>query len=476
MRDPVAGGPKVTHLPGNGTTWQRQYSSALVMIDTLLVFVALFVGSLNLNVLKSPVSTIALASALTSMWIGFLAMAGAYDSRFLGTGPHEYQKVARASLRFFGLLASILVISGWRPDRSLIASVAASGLMLLLAGRKVARWRLHQRRAVDGCVFRVLAVGDRRHVGHLIASLRRHPEAGFSVVGACTSDERVESIDDVPVIGVLSDARAAAERLEVDVIAVTSGDVDYTAVKTLGWSLEGSGIQMALAPSLAHVAGPRISIHPVAGLPLIYVDEPDLGLARSVIKGVFDRVLAASALLVALPAMLFIAVLIKLDSPGPVLFKQARVGEGGQLFKVWKFRTMREGSEDLVRDMADANDSDGLLFKVKSDPRVTSVGAWLRRWSVDEIPQLVNVLAGQMSLIGPRPLPVSPESFRGSERRRLMVKPGVTGLWQVSGRSDTKWEEAVRLDLYYVENWSLWLDIVILWKTVRTVLGRTGAY
>jgi exopolysaccharide biosynthesis polyprenyl glycosylphosphotransferase len=410
------------------------------------------------------------------MWVVSLALAGAYDARFLGTGPHEYQKVARASLRFFGWLAATTVAVGWRPDRSLVATVAASGVILLLVGRKLARRRLHNHRAVDGCVFRVLAVGDRRHVTHLIESLRRHPEAGFSVVGACTTGDVVDPIDEVPVVGALGDARAAAERLEVDVIAVTSGDVDDIAVKTLGWSLEGSGIQMALAPSLAHVAGPRISIHPVAGLPLIYVDEPDLGVARSVIKGVFDRLLAAVAMVVAMPAMIVIAVLIKLDSPGPVLFKQARAGEGGQLFKVWKFRSMREGSEQLARDMADANESDGLLFKVKSDPRVTAIGAWLRRWSLDELPQLVNVLAGQMSLIGPRPLPVSPDSFQGPERRRLMVKPGVTGLWQVSGRSDTTWEEAVRLDLYYVENWSLWLDIVILWKTARTVLSQTGAY
>ena len=407
-----------THRPagkGSGAgAWQRKYSSALVISDSGLIFAPILLASFHSDVVESPLSALAFASALTILWVGLLASAGAYDARFLGTGPHEYQIVGQASLRCFASLSVLIVAMGWRPDRALAVLAMVSGLVLLLVGRKVARWRLHRRRAVDGCAFRVLAVGDRRHVTHLIASLRRHPEAGLSVVGACTPGDTADPIDEVPVVGVLGDARTAAERLGVDVIAVTSsGDVDHIAVKTLAWSLEGSGIQMVLAPTLAHVAGPRISIHPVAGLPFIYVAEPDLGLARSVIKGVFDRVLAAVAIVVAVPAMIAIAVMIKIDSPGPVLFKQARVGEGGHVFKVWKFRTMREGSEDLAREMADSNESDGLLFKIKADPRVTRAGTWLRRWSLDELPQLVNVLAGQMSLVGPRPLPVSPGKLSG---------------------------------------------------------------
>jgi exopolysaccharide biosynthesis polyprenyl glycosylphosphotransferase len=197
---------------------------------------------------------------------------------------------------------------------------------------------------------------------------------------------------------------------------------------------------------------------------------------QKVLKSAADRVLALVALVLAAPLLALIAVLIRLESPGPVFFRQARVGKDGTVFRVWKFRTMVTDAEALAPSLLSANETDGLLFKMRSDPRVTPLGAWLRKWSVDELPQLVNVLVGEMSLVGPRPLPVSPDDFKGRERRRLLVKPGITGLWQVSGRSDTSWEDAVRLDLYYVDNWSLLLDVAILWRTLAVVAHRSGAY
>jgi lipopolysaccharide/colanic/teichoic acid biosynthesis glycosyltransferase len=197
------------------------------------------------------------------------------------------------------------------------------------------------------------------------------------------------------------------------------------------------------------------------------------GLA--LLKGL-DRILAVMGLIALAPLLVVVALLIRLDSRGPVFFKQPRVGKDGELFPVWKFRTMVIEAEALAPALEAANESDGLLFKIKADPRVTPVGMWLRRWSIDEIPQLINVMMGQMSLVGPRPLPVSPDAFQGSERRRLLVKPGITGLWQINGRSDTSWTEMVRLDLYYVDNRSFWLDLSILWRTVLVVARRRGAY
>jgi len=202
----------------------------------------------------------------------------------------------------------------------------------------------------------------------------------------------------------------------------------------------------------------------------------DVSLRGWALLKALDRILAVVGLVVLSPLLVLVALLIRLDSRGPVFFKQPRVGKHGVLFMVWKFRTMVIEAEALAPGLEAANESDGLLFKIKADPRVTPVGRWLRRWSIDEVPQLINVLLGQMSLVGPRPLPVSPDAFQGSERRRLLVKPGITGLWQINGRSDTTWTEMVRLDLYYVDNRSLWLDISILWRTVLVVFRRRGAY
>jgi exopolysaccharide biosynthesis polyprenyl glycosylphosphotransferase len=463
--------------PATGT-WQRAYNKAVLGVDALAIVIAFVIA---VGVRSQQVHPSLLVTSLTAVtvvaWLLVLAFEGAYDVRILGLGASEYQRVAQGSFKFFCLVAIAILLLGRTPDRPAMGLVALLGCFLLLVGRNVTRRVIHRHRAANGHTFRVLAMGDRGHVRHFAATLSRHPEAGFVVVGACTTEPIAEPIGRVPVVGPLTRAREAADSLAVDVIAVTSSpSVNHETVRQLGWSLEGSGIRLALAPSLTDVAGPRISIHAVAGLPLIYVDEPRLGWAHRVVKGTVDRVVASLLLVLLIPVLAVAAVAIRSDSPGPAIFKQTRAGRDGQVFRVWKLRTMYVDAERMIEGLATANESDGLLFKMKCDPRVTRVGAFLRRWSLDELPQLVNVVRGEMSLIGPRPLPVPPDSFHGSERRRLLVKPGVTGLWQVSGRSDVKWEEAVRLDLYYVENWSLWLDFVIFCKTFATVLRTKGAY
>ncbi|MEP6463266.1 MAG: exopolysaccharide biosynthesis polyprenyl glycosylphosphotransferase, partial [Frankiaceae bacterium] len=233
-----------------------------------------------------------------------------------------------------------------------------------------------------------------------------------------------------------------------------------------------------VAPAITDIAGPRISIRPVAGLPLLHVDHPEFTGARRIIKGGFDRVVALAAVVVLAPILLGIALAIRTTSPGPALFRQRRVGRKSEQFTIYKFRTMRTDAEAALPGLAAANEqTDGVLFKMRKDPRITRLGAVLRRYSVDELPQLLNVLRGQMSLVGPRPpLPAEVAQYTDDVYRRLLVKPGLTGLWQVSGRSDLPWEEAVRLDLDYVENWSLPLDLAILWRTGAAVLASRGAY
>src|SRR6202042_1568455 len=234
---------------------------------------------------------------------------------------------------------------------------------------------------------------------------------------------------------------------------------------------------LCVAPALLDVAGPRTTIRPVAGLPLLHMDHPEFTGIRRVVKAAFDRTLAGTALLILAPLFLVIIGIIRLADSGPGLFRQVRVGRDSRVFTVYKFRTMVVDAEERKSHLAGLNESDGVLFKMRRDPRVTPVGAWLRRWSLDELPQLLNVLIGDMSMVGPRPaLPQEAALYGDHVRRRLAVKPGMTGLWQVNGRSDLSWEETVRLDLRYVENWAFMLDLQILWKTTSAVLRGAGAY
>jgi exopolysaccharide biosynthesis polyprenyl glycosylphosphotransferase len=284
---------------------------------------------------------------------------------------------------------------------------------------------------------------------------------------------------DVPVLGSLASFPQAMRRAGADTVVVAhSPGINTAALQAIAWELEGTGVDLIVAPALTNVAGPRIAVRPVAGLPLLHIDEPELSGVNRAIKAVVDRLGALVLIAVLSPVMLLAAAATKLTSRGPLLFKQTRVGREGEEFLVLKFRSMRVGADQDHHSLAASHDRDGhVLFKMKNDPRVTPAGRVLRRYSIDELPQLFNVLAGHMSLVGPRPpLPSEVATYERLARRRLKVKPGVTGLWQVSGRADLPWDETVRLDLYYVENWSLALDVMILWKTAWAVIGGAGAY
>jgi exopolysaccharide biosynthesis polyprenyl glycosylphosphotransferase len=354
--------------------------------------------------------------------------------------------------------------------------------VLTLAFRHLARQVVYHYRSSGELCHRVLVVGNRQQVVELIRQVRREPRAGLVVVGACvtgTTETLTIGTDVIPVMGGLSDVVAAIQTLEIDTVAVAaSPGVTAGTLRRLSWEIEGSGVDLVVAPQLTDIAGPRIHIRPVAGLPLLYVEEPQLTGARRILKGLFDRVMAALLVLAFSPLLIAITVVIRTMSHGPAFFTQTRVGRNGEEFTVFKFRTMRVDAEQILDSLKAHNqNADGLLFKMKSDPRVTAEGKWLRRYSLDELPQLFNVLRGEMSLVGPRPpLPTEAARYGEDVRRRLLVKPGITGLWQISGRSDLDWDETVRLDLYYVENWSIPFDFLILWRTLFAVLEGKGAY
>ncbi|WP_406072446.1 sugar transferase [Micromonospora sp. NBC_01638] len=466
---------------------ERSYVRVLVVLDTTVLIVALLIGYVTRfgddEPTGSEIPYVLVAPGLVLAWLISLKALGCYDDRVIGYGADEYRRVSSASLRLAGAIAIFGYIADIGVSRGFLGISFAVGTVGLEVARFAARKRLHRARSLGvGWSRKVLVVGDTAHVLELVHTLRREPYAGYQVVGACIPDALLapvaQRLGDVPVVGSFRGIPEAATAIGADTVAVTaSGELTAARLRRLGWQLEGTGVDLVVAPALTDVAGPRIHTRPVAGLPLIHVEAPEFRGARKLVKGLVDRSVSSLALAVLLPLIAFIALAIKLDSRGPVLFRQVRVGRGGQEFGVFKFRTMVVNADAMLAELTARNETDGLMFKMRQDPRVTRVGRLLRKWSLDELPQLVNVLLGQMSLVGPRPpLPSEVARYDGDVARRLLVKPGMTGLWQVSGRSDLSWEDGIRLDLYYVENWSLAADLTILWKTFGAVLNGRGAY
>ena len=401
-------------------------------------------------------------ACIAAAWLLALYARDAYEPRFYGTGPEEYKRVIRASLEVFGVLAIVSYAFRLELARTFVAVALPLGLVLLIIGRYLARHWLIRRRRRGLSLHRVVGVGDAESVSELRAQLHRDVFAGYDVVASAP---------------VGSDVLAAIRDSQADTVAVTaSREMTAQRLRELSWQLEGTGVNLIVAPSLTDVAGPRITVAPVGGLALLFVDQPQFTGWRRVVKNSIDRVAAAIGLVLLSPILVAAGLAVRFTSPGPPFFRQRRIGAHGTEFRVFKFRTMYQDAEARRVELTAHNETDGLLFKIKDDPRITPVGRFLRRTSIDELPQLINVLRGEMSLVGPRPLPVDDDEFQGHVRRRLLVKPGITGLWQVSGRSDTSWEDAVRLDLYYVENWSITLDLVIMLRTASAVIRGSGAY
>ncbi len=453
--------------------------SSAVVIAQVMRF-GLNPASLQGGPLLGEVGYTTVSAVIILAWMVSLHVQDSYDGRLVGHGVQEYRQVFAASMWLFGALAITSFAFKLDFARGYVLLAFPLGTVLLLLSRWFSRrWLVVQRRQ-GRLSDRVLLVGDREHVAPLVAALRRTPDAGYDVLGACVDDATGQKVAGVPVVGAERDVLVQSLRLGVDVVAVSSSaGLGATGLRKLGWALEGTNIDLVVAPGIMDVAGPRVLTRPVQGLPLLHVEAPTFAGPQLVVKSIIDRAGAMIALLVLSPLMLTVAALIALHDRGPVLFRQERVGRDGQAFQMLKFRSMVPDAEELLPTLALANDAAGPLFKLREDPRTTSLGRFIRRYSIDELPQLVNVLQGEMSLVGPRPpLPREVLEYEADARRRLLVKPGMTGMWQINGRSNLSWEDSVRLDLYYVENWTPLLDLQIMWRTSHVVLHpeRHGAY
>jgi exopolysaccharide biosynthesis polyprenyl glycosylphosphotransferase len=420
-----------------------------------------------------------IGAAMPVAWLGALTLAGSYDPRRHLDGRDVWRGIAESVGFLLAIVASVAWIVGLRAPRDYVLLLVGLAGVLTLTGRLLARQVLRASGWRGECVRRVLAVGQAAAVQALVDDLRRVGQWDAVVVGCCLPAPEPDRVPPVAVLGGIADVVSAVDLIGADTIAVLPcPELQPSVVRRLAWALEGRTPHFVVVTGLVDVASTRLSVRPIGDLAVLHVRHPRLAGPGWVVKALADRVLALLARVVLAPVLVGIGVLVRLTSSGPALFRQTRVGIHGREFTFLKFRTMYVDAERRRAELSARNiNGDGLLFKVRDDPRVTRVGAFLRRWSLDELPQFANILRGDMSLVGPRPpLPDEVARYTDDVRRRLAVKPGLTGLWQVNGRSDLSWEDSVRLDLYYVDNWSLTLDATILLRTVTAVLHRAGAY
>ncbi|HEX6872222.1 MAG TPA: sugar transferase [Micromonosporaceae bacterium] len=467
------------------STWHRPYAVSLILIDYAATALASYTAislfaQADAGFQHAPeVFTAVAYLGLPLGWLIILWSHGAYDRRYLGVGTDEFKRAFRASITAAATVSFLAFAFKIDLSRLSVATALVCALAYVMVGRYLARRTLVLARGRGRAVHRVLLVGTFSEAMDVHRVVNRTPGAGLVPVGIHLTEGYAAgrgAKSPVPVFAG-GDVLSLVRELRADTIAVCgSASSEPGELRRLAWQLEGTGIDLVVAPQLTDIAGPRVHIRPVEGLPLLHVEEPKLSGLAWLFKNLMDRVVAALLLLLLTPLFLVISLLIWLADRGPAFFSQARIGREGTKFNVWKFRTMYTDAEERLAQLVDQNESDGLLFKIKNDPRITPVGRFLRKTSLDELPQLFNVLKGEMSLVGPRPLPADDGDFLGDVRRRLLVRPGMTGLWQVSGRSELSWDDAVRLDLYYVDNWSLAFDLLILWRTVGVVFGRKGAY
>ncbi len=468
--------------------WYRGFALRVGITDAVVVVAALGAAQfLRFGSSAAEVGSYGLASytvvsgVIAVGWLAALWLNRTFAAQIIGVGYEEYQRVVIATLGVFGFVAIVSMLLKLEIARGYLAIALPVGLTLLLSGRWSWRQWLRRRRAAGDCVHRVLVLGSRGSAEAVARDLIRNPHAGYHVVAAVVPGSDVPQRlagTTIPLGNSVDDLARQMDELGADTLLVTSSDaLTPGRIREISWALEPGRQHLVIAPSLTDVCGPRMHMHHVAGLPLVHVQTPVYEGAKLLAKRAFD--LFGSALLILLfsPILLVVATGIKLTDRGPVFFRQLRAGHGGRHFRMIKFRSMVVNAEALQSELELQNESDGAIFKIKDDPRITSIGRFIRRYSIDELPQLFNVFAGSMSLVGPRPHPLRDvEKYEGHVHRRFLVKPGVTGLWQVSGRSSLSWEQSVRLDLYYVENWSMASDVAILWRTFKAVVGKDGAY
>ncbi|MGB7361804.1 MAG: sugar transferase [Rhodococcus sp. (in: high G+C Gram-positive bacteria)] len=478
--------------------WRANYRLRVSITDAVMIVLAVILAhvirfgespdpessSLQGSAMSIGVSYVTVSLCLVAGWMAFLAIYGARSIQVVGTGVEEYRRIISATMRMFGVVAIFALLFRVDFARGYLAIALPFGLLGLIVGRVYWRAWARRRKASGTFTTSVLVIGSHRAATAMAASFERDNASGCQVVGACVPGYAgMGSLDvnghAIPIMGDEHDVIQAMTSTGADIVAVTATEhMGAEGMKRLLWELDPYGVDLVVAPGVADIAGPRLTLQPVADLPLLHVEKPRYQGATRFVKTTFDMCFAALALLAISPVLLAVALAVKIDTRGPIFYRSERMGLDGNPFQMIKFRTMIVDADKHVAALLSQNESEGgVLFKMREDPRVTRVGRVLRRFSLDELPQFVNVLRREMSVVGPRPpLRREVETYDGNVRRRLLVRPGVTGLWQVSGRSDLTWEESVRLDLSYVENWSMTQDMLIIAKTLRAVVGSEGAY
>ncbi|MGE2728573.1 sugar transferase [Mycolicibacterium vaccae] len=483
----------VVPIPTKVPAWQTGYARRLIAIDALGILVAIGLAQwLRFGASAPDVASYryldytVVSVAIAAVWLTALSINHSRSPRVIGSGAEEYRRVVLATLAVFGGVAIVSMLFKMEIARGYLVIALPAGIVFLTFFRWSARLVVrHVRQKHGRCITRVLVVGSPTAVRDLTTSLAREPKSEYEVVGACIPGPLPRKKIDVPGVGTIptfgdeSHVVGAVTATNSHAVAVTATErLDGRGIRDLSWELEKLDIDLLVAPGVVDIAGPRLQMRPVAGLPLIHVEKPQYHGAKRFQKRLFDVLFSSAVLLFGSPVLLTVALAVKLTSKGPVFYRQERIGLDGRPFQMIKFRTMVDGADKMVDKLAELNESEGgVLFKIREDPRVTKVGKLLRKYSIDELPQFINVLKRDMSVVGPRP-PLASEvkSYDDHVMRRLLVRPGITGLWQVSGRSDLSWDDTVRLDLFYVENWSMISDLLIALKTVKAMLRPSGAY
>lgn len=458
--------------------WALRYRGLLVLGDALVA--ALVPLAIAMVGLGRP--QVVLVLGLPAAWLAVGALWGSYDADLLAPPARELRKVGLTAISLLAALPVFGFVTGQRAREDLALGAVAVTAAAVVGVRSIARTQLRSMRRAGRCAHRVVVAGDPDAAEELVRRIHASNSAVITPV-ALALPEHSRDIGDMlglPALGRLDEPDALVASIIATgadaVVLVPGPGADAAELRRLARGCEWAGVRLLFAPSVVDVAA-SAPVVPVAGVPVLRVPRPGPAGAGRFVKEVMDRLGAGAGLLLLAPVLAVVALAVKIDSPGPALFRQVRVGAGGRRFRMIKFRSMTTDAETHMPLLRDQNEMDGPLFKMSNDPRVTRIGKFLRRSSIDELPQLLNVLWGHMSLVGPRPpLPSEVADYTDAERRRLLVKPGLTGLWQVGGRASLPWQDSVRLDLGYVESWSVPLDLRILAQTVPAVLRRHGAY